>query len=445
MSAQSLRQVRNWFTTCLEKHSLCSQSTGRVMPAMLLEINKRNGVRRIQLIDTAAIGVTPYAALSYCWGGDQQLKTTKATADRLKSGIELIELPQTIQDAVFVTYNLGVSFLWVDSLCIIQEDDSSAVASEIDAMGSIYGNAIVTLLASSSSSVHGGFLKYRNYPTRCFELAHKAPDGTMTRVNLIVTPSYSTAPKEPLDTRAWGLQERLLSPRVLDYRTSCTRWTCREHPTEDALLDGFEYPDPYTLTLHSATLSGFPFRKTFRREAYVERREQRHNDNALRNIFRVTPIKHLLLWHAIVETYSYRHLTVSLDRLPALSGMARPISSALQSPYCAGLWGPHLAYELLWSKTGDTLAPRPMNYQSPSWSWASINTAVQFPEKGARWYLKQVYLQTFTIVDCQVQPQDTLAPSAALYLVTSPSRDVFRRPYSVSIVARTLFNAGPMT
>ncbi|KAF3809524.1 hypothetical protein GCG54_00012808, partial [Colletotrichum gloeosporioides] len=153
-----------------------------------------------------------YVALSHCWGHHQPAKTTKATLD----------LPKTFQDAITVTRALGIDFIWVDSLCIIQ-DDPDDWAKEASQMASIYRNAYITIAATSAAGGEEGFLydrrrriykstvelsgKIRHFFTRCF-IDH-SPFSRHDK-------TISSRPL-PLITRGWCLQEQILSPHLVHF------------------------------------------------------------------------------------------------------------------------------------------------------------------------------------------------------------------------------------
>jgi hypothetical protein len=85
-----------------------------------------------------------YVALSYCWGADQTIKTKLASLVSHEDGIRVETLPKTIQDAIHITRELGIDFLWVDSLCIIQ-DRAEDLAKEVVDMPHYYSNSVATL------------------------------------------------------------------------------------------------------------------------------------------------------------------------------------------------------------------------------------------------------------------------------------------------------------
>jgi hypothetical protein len=146
-----------------------------------------------------------YVALSYCWGGTQTILTKKLKKN-WETSINKDQLPQTIQDAIFVTMRLDVEYIWIDSLCIIQED-SIEMAEEIAKMVDVYSFAIFTLAASSAATAHEGFLQDRNvtnFPEEVFNLPYRCPSGqintvTLFRPNLTITPLRHTQSPDQLN------------------------------------------------------------------------------------------------------------------------------------------------------------------------------------------------------------------------------------------------------
>lgn len=209
--------------TCLKEHTIsCRKPNGTFTPSRLLLIEETRGRRTIRLIYPTSY--QPYAALSYCWGGHQELTLTSQTSLKLTAPSDVEELHPTIKDAVTVTINLGLHLLWVDALCIFQDDDGDK-AKEIATMATIYNQAMVTIAASRARHVKEGFLQDRTYPEGTFELSYIGLDGRRTAIILQLG---NDEPPDPLRSRGWALQERYLSARLLHFGTFRTSWDCVE-------------------------------------------------------------------------------------------------------------------------------------------------------------------------------------------------------------------------
>lgn len=317
----------------------------------------------------------PYVALSYCWGSQKFITTTRATLHLRKKGIDWNQLPKSFQDAINITRRLKIQYLWIDSLCILQ-DDPTDWATESAKMGSVYHQAYLTIAASYAENVHGG----------CFALTREAGGSTLNSVPLRdnnnrpvyddradkIPSGISVRPRldhnkfrdrpglllgipvdkclEPLSRRGWSLQERLLSRRIVHYTASELVWEC-----------------------------GSAMHCQCDRIAHVEESLKFSLSQSLRKCIDSPNLS--AQWIRVVEEYSERYLTVESDRLPALSGLAKQFQSAGAGTYLAGLWSENLLQLLHWRVDPRSEQPsrNKNNYLAPSWSWVSINGRIQFP------------------------------------------------------------------
>jgi hypothetical protein len=361
-SETTLGLSRSWLTTCLATHAACARPSNTWMPTRVLEILRFSGRLQLRLQDTAGKAVEPYAALTYCWGGEQQVITTKYTIRQHRIVINLNTLSKSLQDAVVVTNSLGLKFLWVDALCIIQNDEIDKDL-EIGNMCAVYSNATVVISASRARNVKEGFLGPRtpmgsNHPQRVFQLPYLHFAGSCG--SLILVPEVSRIPDEPIDERAWTLQERILSTRFLEYGTMQTRWVCQ---STGPLIDGWKSHRPFDEhrndSIFIETLKAF---------------------NQLGNSFDkiIKDTKDLRrLWRSIVDIHSNRLLGFEKDRLRSLAGIAERFSVILNDEYVCGFWKRDLPRSLLWTSGSARLPTKPAHYIAPSWSWAANNSSVR--------------------------------------------------------------------
>jgi hypothetical protein len=337
------------------------------MPTRIIEIEhvQNHTYPRLKLRETYELDIAPYAALSYCWGDDgQPVKTTSGNIHQHLTRLNYTDLPRTIQDAIIVTCKLGIRYLWIDSLCIMQNDNRDK-SYEISQMPFIYSQATVTISACRAASVQEGFLHDRSqldtnsrFPSLRFP--YRCENGEITSIALV--PEVREGLVEPLSVRGWALQERLLSSRVIEYGSSQTRWIClHEGGTQtDGLRRGADEGD-----------------MVFRKALDVIQRDGRSFGGP--QVEDISGISALERWRDILERYTKRKLTLSTDRLPAISGVATRFSRILADEYCAGLWKSALTTELLWEVVDkENLASRPAQYQGPSWSWAAVNSSITF-------------------------------------------------------------------
>lgn len=329
----------------------------------------------------------PYLALSYCWGGDQEYKTTKERINSGDSQLDWSRIPKSIQDALVVTASLGYKYLWVDSLCIVQDDDKNEVAKQIGMMSEIYTNATLTIMASKAESATEGFLGDMAPSAELLPGAQPLAQlrfwdrksGEESTVYAWDTGSLDIQQMDPIDTRGWTFQEYYLSTRVLEYRSKQVKWFCRccvgrraaEFARDERFTDGWFYhrsnDDRISLTTNAELLEGSHMHAT---QCVIENEcsEPGEIDK--------------LLWrfYYLVEVYSGRQLSLSQDRILAISGIAELLRSRLGEEYAAGLWKRTLPLALLWQRNHALCKPRPRpgDYQGPSWSWTAVNGGIYF-------------------------------------------------------------------
>jgi hypothetical protein len=398
---QSYALARSWIQNCLQDHSqhrLCAKKTEVRLPTRVLDVE--DGVKLY--LTNEALGT--YATLSYCWGGPQPLTTMKGNLQAHFHGIDFAALPATIQDAITVTRRLGIRYLWIDSLCIIQNSPEDK-EREIVEMAQIYQNSLVTISAASASSCSVGFLKPRQpfeSERWSFQFAHYCPDGTVGHI--IASPQGDYDPDdEPINSRAWTHQERLLSPRVLTYSSWNLLWQCHGLSASDGGVRGSYIPNMD----HFSSISG-------------QHEAQMYSD-----------------WKEIVKAYSKKKVSVLQDRLVALSAVAALFEEHWQGFYRAGLWMPYLKQGLLWSAAQQpreaknpraiyepggevdyqTKIPSPTffplqrtaEYIAPSWSWASVDGPVELAG-----ITKEADID-FEVLECNVSPVTNTVPLGALH------------------------------
>ncbi|KAH9824496.1 HET-domain-containing protein [Teratosphaeria destructans] len=285
---------------------------------------------------------TRYAALSYCWGGDQLMKTTKETLSRRYESFQRSALPATIGDAIKVAEGLGIQYLWVDSMCIVQ-DDRNDMLEQIANMHNIYRGSAITIAAIAASNSSTGFLQPRTDSRPIIALG-RGEGGTP--YELVGSPDC-VEQDAPLRSRAWAFQEGCLATRVLTFEEHNMEYHCREaHYTDGALV---ERSDRYLNDLF--TNPGIP-----------DILEQNHP----------------LGWLRCLEQYSRLALSKDTDRLPALAALAEEYARRTPiTTYHAGLWADESVYRFLW-KVKPPGARSPSEYCGPSWSWCGVIGPIEF-------------------------------------------------------------------
>ena len=240
-----------------------------------------------------------------------------------------------------MTRKLGVDYIWIDSLCIIQDDEDDW-RREFALMEHVYGGSYLNIAASSATSVHGGCWVKGDGMQSAFRTRVKVGDAELVR-EVRDDACYDRAVWDShLATRAWALQEKLLPPRTLHLGDRGAFWECRHMIANEYLPDGF------TKRLGSGLL---------RRMAKTEYLQQ--------------------WWAEVVHLFTSADLTFARDKLPALSGIARRIHGQKGGRYLAGLWrDERIEAQLCW-RVFDPRT-RPAEWRAPSWSWASVDGPIVY-------------------------------------------------------------------
>ncbi|KAK4107073.1 HET-domain-containing protein [Canariomyces notabilis] len=379
--------AKTWLNDCHSGHQNCPKHQTTFMPTRLIDLRSlENGCARLHAPTPADVTkyAAKYAALSYCWGPYNHMTTTKASLSDRINAIHIHSLPQSIQDAISVTRGLDIWFLWVDCLCIVQ-DDGEEVSREIAGMPDVYMGAYVTITASCATGSHEVF--YRCRPPAEDPLQFRIPYQISGKQGAVIL-TTEIAPyhvEEPLSTRGWALQERLLSPRVLEFASRQLRSLCHSRIYSDA---GMMYDDPLQ------QVAPLPIRSPAPPRRYP-------GDG---------PLAHCGFpeWDHIVWKYTSRSLTMPKDRLLAISGIAKVYSEVLRSDYLAGLWRVDLLHDLAWMMC-QVPNKQPLQKRAPSWSWAAIDgMIVSGPLSRPRaQYAAEV-------VECECLPVSSSAPFGAV-------------------------------
>jgi len=342
-------------------------------PTHLLEVGneQENSIRIFPTNNKKSI---PYAALSYCWGGDQESKTTRDNFQERLKGWPLESLPKTIRDAVETARRLGLENLWVDALCIVQDDDEE-MKKEMAIMSQIYSGATITIAAARAHNVNEGFLHDRDLH-QIYEAVYVVPcrsleDTKYFRSILLSERPLGILDKNPLDSRAWALQEHLRSFRLLQFGSKQILWKCPEKLHVDG-GDTYEELVSTSVRLFTGRVDNKPYLHPIGSFAH------KYDLNGL-----------LQNWEDIVSQYSGRSLKYMSDRLPAFAAIAESFAHVMRLPhdaYYAGLWKFDILMQLRWRRPKDTQKDKwCIERTLPSWSWVSLKGKVIFDHPRLPW------------------------------------------------------------
>lgn len=297
--------------------------------------------------------------------------------------IDWKDLPRTFRHAIEFTRFLRVRYIWIDSLCIIQDKDwLNDWFHEAGFMQDVYQGSFLNLAADSASDSTQGLFRIRNarleQPCYISLTGDTALQDGSKEYKLYESSSWRIqVAKSPLAKRSWYLQERLLAPRILHFGSQQLLWECHQQTAAETFPNGL----PKSMDI----------RASFRFKAFS------WSSITPEDVFDRT-------WPDIFEAYTVSQLTNPGDKLIALSGVSKKLQSRVESPYIAGLWEANLILQLCWRVDVhyEELPQRPLHYRAPSFSWACLDAPVQNPVFQNATYCAEVVQASATPVadDC---------------------------------------------
>lgn len=364
-----------FISTCLRKcleDSSGESTSPPILPHRVLEITDAHTVR---LLETDGLRAH-YATLSHRWGKTSGLLPKQTKRRNLRdhlSHLPIDDLSTVFQHAIALTHMLDIKYLWIDSLCIVQDEKEDWV-NESGRMGKTYGDSTLTIFASSTSGLfvrRGGFQKqtydYRDRFDRDIVLTAQS----QVQHSHVDSPFRQVAAVD-LFKRGWVFQEWLLCSRAIVFSSNELLWSCdhavccecKPTPQEPKVIRESWGRYQYANLLHT--------RLFFRLETQQDRSE--------------------INWLRLAQAYTTTKLTYQEDRLPALSGLAKRWadynvdgSSSAVKNYLAGCWRDQLVASLLWHSVPPRLPSDKKfldmtrnEYIAPSWSWLSLPYYLKF-------------------------------------------------------------------
>jgi len=216
LSPGPVDQVHRWIQECNDNHEACASiaKQEQSMPTRVIDVGLKKRAQTgsppsIRLLETGDLQ-GQYVILSYCWGKSQTVTTTTATLNSRKHNIHFDILPKTLQDAISLTRQLGISYIWIDALCIIQ-DDKSDWQREAAKMGQYYSKAYLTIAASNAKDTSTGLYSPRTSRTY-FEVNSLADNGKGSTIYIYDQPrrSDNPTPEDPMMEPLWvRIRDRL--------------------------------------------------------------------------------------------------------------------------------------------------------------------------------------------------------------------------------------------
>ncbi|KAI0908761.1 hypothetical protein F4823DRAFT_639853 [Ustulina deusta] len=349
-SETHLKILKEWITDCDHNHE-CYPKANAFIPTRLLDIrNKGSGTIQLLVNNQAHSRFGHYATLSHRWGSPQQHNfcTYKSNIEELKQGIKIAALPRTFQDAVCITYGLGLQYLWIDSLCIIQ-DDPFDWETESKLMERVFSSAYCTIAASCSFGSGDGFLKPR--PARRSVMMQGLQDSDAAYfVCETIDDFFRDVEQSELNQRGWVLQERALSRRTIYFTERQSYWECGGGVRIDLEIQ------------HSrkASFLGDP--------------------NFPRSVDQFAKGLRIEIFQDLYERYSRLALSYPSDRPIAIRGLESRLINTFGTSGGVGIFDIYLHRSLLWQRAGDTLKSITSFRDAPvpSWSWMAYDGPVRY-------------------------------------------------------------------
>jgi hypothetical protein len=337
---------------CDAGHVACKARQSECLPTRLISVGGK--VIRLELTETWQSTV-PYTTLSYCWGSANFIKTTTSNYEEFMIGLPYDQFPQTFRDAVQTTQSLGIGYLWIDSLCIIQDSDYDW-RKESSRMSEVYGNSHLNIAASTATDPIQGFFTKPGYVRDAIDA-----DITISGQRYACTFSnqgYSYWPivaNSHLLTRAWAVQEKLLPTRTIHFGDRGPFWECRSSAAHE-----YEYISKLTI----GTVGGWRLAQAMSVLARASEAGVSQN------------------WNLVVGAYSAANLTMSRDKLPAIAGIARYFSTYKRCEYIAGMWKDGtLDAQLCWFIHDPRPRPPRPKWRAPTWLWVSTDGHVYYADQ----------------------------------------------------------------
>jgi hypothetical protein len=401
---ERLATIQSWTQSCqsLDGHESCRPVP--YAPLRLVSIGPEGSPLKLVHRDSAT-DPTNYATISYCWGKYLPLQTTKATLSQFTDEIPSELVPKTWADAIRIARALSIPHIWIDALCIVQ-DDVEEWQREVEHMCEIYQGSMLTIAAAQSTDSSQGCFPSDVHGLGNGDLFFRArPDSFNGRGNLIrvYRKDIRNCDREnaAINCRGWTLQELLLAPRLLLCMQPELYWQCRaNYQSQTGIsfeLDGVLKANNMMIPSRGLQTDG-----------------EKHRNS----------------WRRIIEGYSMREFTYPRDRIPAITGITRYFSLALDDVSILGLWRKSFAKDLAWLRGhGSPLMADTTGL--PSWTWlaAQGNVLYSIGDK----YDDMELVESLELLDWEVQWQGVPFASpvtSAQATVKGPVREIPIAPFA---------------
>ncbi|KAI0547954.1 heterokaryon incompatibility protein-domain-containing protein [Xylaria curta] len=385
-SLSSFQVAKAWLHDCVTSHEVCSRGhASAVLPTRVVDVGD---VTHDPFLFESKGVYHSYCALSYCWGtSSDKHKTTSKNLQQYHTAIPPHELPRTLLDAIHVARGMGFKYLWIDALCIIQDDHDDWLREAVK-MTQVYANATLTITTSVGKGSDDGL--FRPHPDGFFnpqQLHLRLPKRDLIREILSVRDSHLSVVRparslsylalypdanfpfmgvmgSPIEARAWTLQEQILSKRVLYYGNGVILWECLDATASEHDPDGrrgaIQFPD------------------NMKAKTYFHSHMESESKNKILSTNRVETNpealdadEHFAAYCRLLGGYGNRLVTNPSDRITAILGLGQIMQKVSGNEFIGGIWkGDYALASLVWFL--EMPSPKERTRKFPTWSWASI-------------------------------------------------------------------------
>ncbi|KAH8172819.1 heterokaryon incompatibility protein (HET) domain-containing protein [Sarocladium implicatum] len=341
---EKCRVIKSWYYECAIHHPECRPARGQ-LPGRLVDVGSEDRDPRVVKTTDDLGSDLRYTALSHCWGELHKLTATSATLDQLQQGLPIEGFPSTFEEAILLTRELGIPYIWIDSLCIIQ-DDPADWAREAERMKHTYAGCAVTISAADGhNSTHGCFIpdhpelydaeeSHARVASLSF-LPHGEEDSDRDPIPIRICEGDVSRPEswEVLRQRGWTLQEEVLAHREIICRRPAMRWRCQRSYQTEA---GHEFPVEVKRSIWGRDGSG-----------------------------ELDP----RIWGQWMTEYAQRSFTFEKDRFSALVGIVHNYHQRTGYHHVLASWRETMIQDLLWIAFAPVSTSSTTMTAIPSWSW----------------------------------------------------------------------------
>ena len=366
-TSESLDLAFDWYSACCSGHHRCSlpaSSKKGWLPARLIDIGKdADSVWKLVVTSDECCPARQelYMTLSYRWGLEpQEILLLSSNLRNFIQGLTAIHLPRTFRDFALVARRFGIRFVWIDTLCIMQDSDEDW-NREAPLMRYVYANSACNIIATASDDPKGGPFRHRDPQSLSIGAVNFPSWSGRSSAYWVFDRTFwdRRIMRRPLHKRGWVFQERLLAPRVLYFTHDQIMW---EYLTS-AKCETFPNSMPYHVPLKHMNVLWELF-------------DRQKSSDAMKHAATIAGKEVANIWNIIVRNYTYCVLTKASDKLPALAGIARLFQEITGDEYLVGLWRSTMLEQLDW-RVHDPVKRTTQEYRAPSWSWASVDGPVR--------------------------------------------------------------------